>query len=135
MDNLSPGIRDLARRLLTLEAANSSVDDAHGHALGRVFEKLQVSLTRLTGADGYRALMRRALALARAEAPELQGITESSDGTLERLQEGVGADGKPIDSGAVIVIANLLGLLVIFIGEPLMMRLIREVWPDVSLGK
>ena len=38
----------------------------------RVFERLRISLTQFIGADGFTALMRRSLALARSEVPSLQ---------------------------------------------------------------
>jgi hypothetical protein len=34
----------------------------------------------------------------------------------------------------VALLAQLLGLLVAFIGESLTLRLVREVWPPVTLG-
>jgi hypothetical protein len=35
--------------------------------------------------------------------------------------------------GGVVLLAQLLGLLVAFIGENLTLRLVREVWPKVPL--
>ena len=35
--------------------------------------------------------------------------------------------------GRVVLIAQLLGLLVTFIGEKLTVRMVREIWPKVSL--
>lgn len=133
MDTPSPSIRDLARRLLAVEAAGESDADAHVHEAVRVCEKLRISLTRLAGSDGFTALLRRALALAREEVPVLQTLTLKPDGCLEGLEVlAVGAtDGGP-DAAAAIT-AHLLGLLVTFIGEPLTLRLVREAWPDASL--
>ena len=97
MDTLSPSIRDLARRLLAVEAASQSAADPRVHEAVRVCEKLRVSLTRFAGVDGSRALLRRALALARAEVPALHGVTEKADGSMEGLEK-VAADGG--NSGA-----------------------------------
>ena len=72
MDTPSPSIRDLARRLLAVEAASQSAADPRVHEAVRVCEKLRISLTRFAGADGFASLLRRALALARAEVPALQ---------------------------------------------------------------
>ena len=137
MDTPSPSIRDLARRLLAVEAASQSAADPRVHEAVRVCEKLRVSLTRFAGADGFTALLRRALALARAEVPALHGITEKADGSLEGLEElaaDAGNSGSGIDA-AVAITAHLLGLLVTFIGEPLTLRLVREAWPDASLDE
>ena len=132
MDTPSPSIRDLARRLLAMEAASQSAAEPRAHAAVRVCEKLRVSLTRLAGADGFTALLRRALALARAEVPALHGITEKADGSLEGLEE-LAADARNVGiDAAVAITAHLLGLLVTLIGEPLTVRLVREAWPDAS---
>jgi hypothetical protein len=131
MDTPSPSTRELARRLLAVEAASQSAGDARGHEVVRVFEKLRFSLTRFAGADGFTALLRRALALARAEVPALHGVTEKA-GSIQGLEE-LAADARNAGSDAAVAItAHLLGLLVTFIGEPLTVRLVREAWPDAS---
>ena len=138
MDTPSPSTRDLARRLLAVEAASQSAADPRVHEAVRVCEKLRVSLTRFAGVDGFRALLRRALALARAEVPALHGVTEKADGSMEGLEK-VAADARNSGVGggdaAVAITAHLLGLLVTFIGEPLTVRLTREAWPDASLDE
>jgi hypothetical protein len=132
MDTPPPSTRDLARRLLAAEAASQSAADPRVPEAVRVCEKLRVSLTRLAGPDGFSALLRRALALARAEVPALHGITQKADGSLEGLEQlAAEAQDVAIDA-AVAITAHLLGLLVTFIGEPLTMRLVREAWPDAS---
>ena len=68
----------LARRLLAVEAASQTAADPHVHEAVRVCEKLRISLTRFAGADGFTALLRRALALARAEVPALQSVTDQA---------------------------------------------------------
>ena len=138
MDTPSPSIRDLARRLLAAEAASQSAAEPRVHEAIRVCEKLRVSLTRFAGVDGFRSLLRRALALARAEVPALQGVTEKADGSIEGLEKVVadgGNSGVGGSDAAVAVTAHLLGLLVTFIGEPLTVCLVREAWPDASLDE
>jgi len=125
-------MRDLARRLVAQEAASPSATGAHVHAAVRVCDKLRISLTRFAGSDGFTSLLRRALALARAEVPLLQTVNLKPDCSLEGL--GVLAvdatNGGP--EAAVAIIAHLLGLLETFIGRALTLRLVREAWPDVS---
>jgi hypothetical protein len=133
MDTPSPSIRDLARRLLVLEAADKSASDAHVHEGVRVCEKLRVSLTRFAGPDGFTSLLRRALALARADIPALQTVTIKPDGSLAGLEVlAVGATNGGSEA-AVAITTHLLGLLVTFIGKPLTLRLVREGWPEASL--
>jgi hypothetical protein len=54
-----------------------------------------------------------------------------ADGTLERAEEQLKAD--ELFEGRVVLLAQMLGLLVAFIGEPLTLRLVREVWPQAPL--
>jgi hypothetical protein len=135
MDMPSASMRDLARRLLAVEAASQSATGAHVHEAVRVCEKLRISLTRFAGADGFTSLLRRALALARADVPSLQTVKLKPDGSLQGCEVlAVDAtNGGP--EAAVAITAHLLGLLVIFIGKPFTLRLVREAWPDTSLGQ
>ena len=134
----SPSIRTLARRLLAVEAASPSTADPRGHEAVRVCEKLRVSLTRFAGVEGFTALLRRALALARAKVPALHGITVKPDGSIEGLEQ-VLADASNSGVGeadaAVAIIAHLFALLVTFIGAPLAVRLVGEAWPDALLDE
>ena len=133
MDTPEESMRNLARRLLVVEATNQIVADAHVHEAVRVCEKLRISLIRLAGVDGFAALLRRALALARAEVPALERVTVNPDCSMEGLEDlAADAAGGGADAPAAIT-AHLLGLLVTFVGEPLTLRLVREAWPDASL--
>jgi hypothetical protein len=116
--------------LLAAEATSQSAADPRVPEAVRVCEKLRLSLTRFAGPDGFKALLRRALALARAEVPALHGITEKADGSLEGLEQLAAEASDVALDAAVAITAHLLGLLVTFIGEPLTMRLVREAWPD-----
>ena len=128
----SESMRTLARRLLAMEAASQRATDARVHEAVRVCEKLRISLTRFAGADGFTALLRRALALARAEVPSLDGITVKPDCSMEGLEELAADAGEGAGEAAAAIAAHLLGLLVTLIGESLTLRLVRESWPDAS---
>ena len=116
-------MRELAQRLLILEGPLQGADDDPTAQAMRVFEQLRVALARFAGSDSFASLVRRALALARADEPALQQVSIKANGSLEGLEE-VAID--PI----VAIIAHFLGLLVTFIGEPLTLRLLRDAWPD-----
>ena len=130
-------MRDLARRLLAAEAASLIATRAPVHEAVRVCEKLQISLTRFAGSDGFNSLLRRALALACADVPSLQTVKLKPDGPPPTPPEGCevlavyATNGGP--EATVAIIAHLLGLLVIFVGEPFTLRLVRGAWPDTSL--
>jgi hypothetical protein len=133
MDKASASMRDLAERLLALEAAKRSGSDSNEHVGAQVCDKLRISLTRFAGTDGFTALLRRALALARADAPSLQSVKVSADGHLEGLEQ-ITADAANVGiEPATIITAHLLGLLATFIGEPLTLGLVRQAWPEASL--
>jgi hypothetical protein len=126
----SPSIRVWAERLLAVEAANPSGPVA-GPEVVRVCERLRVSLTQFVGADGFTALLRRALALARLEVPSLQTARITTDGRLEGIEEAGGEVGNDVEA-AITITAHFLGLLVTFIGQSLALRLMRKAFPDTS---
>lgn len=128
----SASMRGLALKLLSVEAANQTAVGERIHEGVRVCEKLQIVVTRFAGSDGFASLLRRSLALARAEVPALQNVELKPDAFLEGCGQVVeAANGGP--DGVVAIIAHLLGLLETFVGEPLTIRLVREAWPDVPL--
>ncbi len=129
-------MRELARQLV---AATQAASDSNVHDAVAVCERLRTPLTRLAGADGFTSLLRRALALASAEAPSLQHVKIGADGRLEGLEsparsgtggETWGAGKEPRAQAAVAITAHMLGLLVTFIGEPITRRLLCEAWPE-----
>ena len=94
-----------------------------------VAEKLRRPLVTLTGIAGFRSLLARALTLAKAQAPALNIVQIEPDGSLA----GFGNDEAQIEEAGLMLIAQLLGLLVTFIGERLMLTLVRDAWPDLPI--
>ena len=132
VDSPSASVRGLARRLLAAEALHVPTSDQHLHEAVRVCHKLRLSLTRFAGADGFASLLARSLALARLEAPSLNRITVKPDCSMDGL-DALAADEPDGGIEAVAALAaHLLALLVVFIGKPLTLRLVRESWPDAS---
>src|SRR5688500_11644496 len=120
MSTAPPALRDFARRLLALEAPRDEPPGASARGAVRVCDRLRGPLARLAGVAGFRSLLSRALALAKAEVASLSSVRVREDGSLEGLDEagdGPGA-GRGADGGAAVV-GHLLGLLVTFVGEPL----------------
>ena len=77
----------------------------------------------------------RALALATREASDLCALHVKADGSLAGLDE-LEAKIKPeqLVGDVVVLLANLLSLLVVFIGEDLTLRLVGEIWPKARLS-
>jgi hypothetical protein len=74
--------------------------------------------------------MGRALVLAKAQYPDLSPLNIRPDGSLENQ----GDIHNHRDSAAgVELIAQLLGLLVAFIGESLTERIVLDAWPDLTI--
>jgi len=131
---LQLGARDLAQRLLAHEAAADKTSLTTGSALLRVYDKLRSSLCALAGVAGFRSLASRALTLAKAEAPSLSAMQVTADGTLQGFGETeLQGDKHPAEDGEVILIAQLLWLLITFIGKSLTLRLVQDTWPEAVL--
>jgi len=126
-----PESRHLAQRLLTFEAVAGENSEPAESAAFRVCAKLRRPLITLAGVAGFRSLLSRALTLARAEAPSLSAVQVAADGSLKGLNElEVQIDKEPARDEGAILIAQLLGLLLTFIGEGLTLRLVQDVWPE-----
>jgi len=125
----APGMRDLAHRLLVYEAGAGKASEPPAI---RVYEKLRQSLGEFVGVAGFQSLASRALTLARPEVPSLSAALVAADGSLQGLGEiatqfGMGKDSTT--DGEIILIARLLGLLRLFLGEALTLSLLRSTWP------
>jgi hypothetical protein len=98
-------------------------------------EKLRLSLMVLVGTSGFRALISRALALATVEVRWLRAVHVKTDGAFEGV-EALHEQMDPVEfiEGRIVVLAQLLGLLVAFIGGNMTSRLVCEIWPQISLG-
>ena len=135
MSRATAKTRDFAERLIAYETRENKSSETKTSAACRIGEKLRPHLATLMGNVGFRALFLRALALANADVPCLRAVHVNADGSLEGLDE-LEAQVHPdeIFEGCVVLLAQLLGLLVAFIGENLTLRLVREVWPKLSLN-
>ena len=125
-------MRDLAQRLLAASLRTSRSD---APAAELVNANLRLSLTRFAGTGGFASLLRRALTLASAKMPTLQGAKVGTKGGVEGLDQIFTQDDSVWQEAAVAVTAQLLELLVIFIGEPLTRRMVREACADLSPEK
>jgi hypothetical protein len=124
---LPPETRNLARRLLDYEAVASKTSVPTESPVFRVYEKLRRHLCALAGVAGFQSLAARALTLAKAEAPRLSAVEVTQDGSLQWPRELEPRIDN--DDGGTILIAQLLGLLFIFIGEALTLQLVHDAWP------
>jgi hypothetical protein len=75
-------MRDLAARLIAIETRAKNAAESNSPAPFSVCERLRPHLATLMGKDGFRALLSRALAVARAEMPWLEAVQVKADGSL-----------------------------------------------------
>ncbi len=129
-NSVTPVPKDFARQLLAYEVTSGKPADAGNSLAFRVCEKLQGPLGKLIGVDGFRSLLSRALALGCAQVPWLCALQIEADGSLEGLDElEAKLDARSITEGEVVLVGQLLGLLVVFIGPALTLGLVHDIWP------
>ena len=87
MSRATPQMRAFAEVLIAHESSENPTSATKRPADFPVFEKLRSPLAMLMGNGGFRALLSRALALARAEVPWLRAVHVNADGALEGLKE------------------------------------------------
>ncbi len=135
MSKATRQMRDIAERLIAYETAGNHFSGVNTPAGFPVCEKLRPHLATLMGNTGAHALLSRALARAEADVPSLRAMQVEADGSLAGLDKLQGQiDPEEIAEGRVALLAQLLGLLVAFIGELLTLRLVRDVWPKLPLN-
>lgn len=123
-------IRDLALEILAQESRPDSAPEDLILRAQSVFEKLRVHLMTFVGAAGYRSMLSRALVLAKAQEPALREFAVSMNGTLDLAPH---RDSPEAMSGVILLLAHLLGLIEALVGQALMLRLVQDVWPVVTL--
>ena len=136
-----PKMRDLAHCLLAYDAGAGKTSEPSEPATLRVYEKLRQGLIEFAGVAAFESLAFRALTQAKSEAPSLWAVQVAQDGSLQGLGEyeyqtdidNDRAGEYPAGEGGIILIARLLGLLLIFLGESLTLSLLRVKWPEAAL--
>ena len=132
MNRATSHMRSIAQRLISYETPGNDSCETENAAIFQVSDRLRAHLATLMGHGGFRALLARALALASAEVSWLRAVQVNADGALEGL-ETLHAHLTPAEfrDGRVVLLAQLLSLLVAFIGPGLTSRLVGEIWPQL----
>jgi hypothetical protein len=126
---------DLARSLVAFQAEAGKTALETEPASVRVYERLRRQLSAPVGNDGFQSLASRALALARSESPRLSAVHVLANGGLRGLGEVESqTDGDEDGEAGIILIAQLLGLFLTFLGEATTMRLIEDLRLQVDIG-
>ena len=135
MGRATTRMRAFAGRLIAEETKGNKSAGMRQPAALHVVEKLRPHLATLMGSTGFHGLVSRALTLANGESRWLSKMQIREDGTLE----GAGGVSAPADlremaEGSLVLVAQLLGLLVTFIGPALTLKILGEMWPKLSLN-
>jgi hypothetical protein len=127
--------RDLARSLVASEADAATTTLHTEPAAVRVYERLHRQLAAPVGVDGFYALASRALALAKSETRRLSTVQLTASGGLLGLS-GVEFETDTDEDGeaGVILISQLLGLFLTFLGEATTLRMIEDLRLQVDIG-
>lgn len=132
MTRATPEMRRFAEHLIACENSKSPRSSSGVPPVFDVCDALRPHLATFMGSAGFAALLGRAMSLAVAEAPALHSLSVTPDGHVEGLEDGgLSADSLQLHEGGVVLLAHLLGLLQVFIGETLTVQLVRDVWPDL----
>jgi hypothetical protein len=128
--------RDLARSLIASEADETTASLHTEPATARVYERLRRQLGASVGVDGFQALASRALALAKSESPRLSEVQLTANGDLRGLGKAESrTDADKDGESGVILIAQLLGLFLTFLGEATTLRLIEDLRLQVDVSR
>lgn len=124
-------MRRFARHLIDINALENSGNRGRGAAFP-ITDALSPHLKMLMGTAGTRQLLARAIALATVEVSWLHAVRVNEKGELEGLDQIRSLiDPAEFLEGRVILLAQLLGLLVTFIGPTLTSRMVGELWPQI----
>jgi hypothetical protein len=135
-----PALAEFARRLVQHEAERVGRPHDLAAGLQSTCEALHARLSPLISALGFQTLFARAITLAAREFPSLSTVSViagESDCALSGLAppEEAPTTEDGADDAGVAVLAHFLALVVLFIGEDLGLRTIRDVWPHVPFDR
>jgi hypothetical protein len=134
MNRATQKMQAFAKHLIAHEARQKRSVDAKAPPAFPETEKLRPHLATFMGNAGFRALIMRALALASAEVAWLREVQVTAAGSLTVSKElGEKMTAKSVLEGRVMLLAQLIGLMVAFIGEKLTLQLLLDVWPKLSV--
>ena len=135
MTRATPKMRDFAERLiLGGGGVIETKSPTSAPQVFIVFETLRPNLSQVIGNLGFSAVLSRALAIAIADFEWLRAVRVKPDGSLEGLGESEAkVDPKEMAEGRVVFLAEFVSLLVGLIGERLVLQLLHDAMPNVSI--
>lgn len=133
MSHPTKNSRDFANAIIGYETIDSKASDSKVPVGCLAIEKLRPRLSTLMGIAGFNALLDRAQALGRTDFTWLDAVPNQMESFCEELyKNGAEVEIEEFREGCAVLLSHLLGLLVTFIGQDLTLRLVHDVWPELS---
>ena len=123
---MTKAANDAAGRLWVRGGGGATSAEEVGAATQRVCDELRAGLSRWVGADGYRALLDRALVLSVTEHPVLSSISCHDGDALAATAAARAHGAAELATGVVALVATLTELLGRIIGEEMAVQLVEE---------
>jgi hypothetical protein len=128
MTRVSAAATEAARQFWAQDGLGAGTPEEVAAAAERGCARLRAVLTRWIGSEGFRVLVDRALAEARAEHPAVAGL-QCQGGDVEGISAAVGAHGAAeVMEGILALVARLIDLLGRLIGEEMATRMLELAW-------
>ena len=128
MTQVSPVATEAARQFWAHDGLTAGAPEEMAEAAEQGCARLRGVLTRWIGSEGYRVLVDRALAEARAEHPAIADL-QCTGGDVEGVGAAVGVHGgAEVREGILALVARLIDLLSRLIGEDMATRLVEQAW-------
>ena len=124
--------RNLARLVLQIEVERGGESADLFHAAEAACEKLSACFAPIVTRAGTEALLSRALFLSRLDFPLLSGVAAGGAGEpcLNGLRQALRvAEHAETTETILAVLANVIALLSVFIGDDLVRRKLNATWP------
>lgn len=116
---------DVARRLWERSVGSQGRDLDIDAATDRVLTDLERALRRWVGAEGYAALLNRAVAITLPHHPALAHIEDLSVSTV--TPGGLTATAEQVSAAVIALLATVLDLLGRIVGNEMAMRLVDQM--------
>ena len=128
MTQVSAVATEAARQFWAHDGLEAGAPEEMAAAAEQGCARLRAVLIRWIGSEGYRALLDRALAQARAEHPAIAGL-QRQGGDVEGVAVAVGVhSAAEVREGILALVARLIDLLSRLIGEDMATRLVEQAW-------
>jgi hypothetical protein len=127
-------MRRFALRIMAhVTPSGDKSSDAAGQATFQAIDDLRLQVVNLMGLGGFRGLLSRAIAVGGEEVRWLRAVHVKTDGSLSGFEDYPSLAPGDFAEGRIVLLAQLLGMLVAMIGVRVTLRLLLDIWPNLSL--